>query len=390
MCGYQGWFRVPADGSNNGWHHYGKSRRFEPGHCTIDLWPDVRELPAEDQFPTKFKHPDGSVAKVFSSVRPKTVSTHFKWMKDYGIDGVFLQRFAVTTRDPRFRAPMDQVLENCRNAAKEHGRSLALMYDLSGLKPEHINTVFEDWKHLQSKFNLGSTDSDKSYLTHNGRPLIALWGLGFSDRAPMLDEWQSVIRFFKKEARDGGFSIMVGVPTYWRTSRRDAIKDKKLHQILEDVDIISPWTVGRYRTPFDVTNFARETVLPDIAWCKERRIDYLPVSFPGFSWQNLSKSRGESASLNDIPRLKGQFLWSQFWNYKKSGAEMLYVAMFDELDEATAIFKVRSDPPSGKSKFLSEPGLANDHYLWLTGKGGELIRNGPKGFSSSVPLRDEK
>src|SRR5436190_8855633 len=84
MCGYQGWFRVPDDGSNNGWFHYGGGRSFEPGKCNIDLWPDVRELPAEDRFATPFKFADGSTAEVFSSVRPATVALHFKWLKEYG------------------------------------------------------------------------------------------------------------------------------------------------------------------------------------------------------------------------------------------------------------------------------------------------------------------
>ena len=69
---------------------------------------------------------------------------------------------------------------------------------------------------------------------------------------------------------------------------------------------------------------------------------------------------------------------------------MLYVAMFDELDEGTAIFKIRSDPPSGKSEFHSEPEVANDHYLWLTGKAGKLLRDGTEGFSPKVPLRSQK
>ena len=39
--------------------------------------------------------------------------------------------------------------------------------------------------------------------------------------------------------------------------------------------------------------------------------------------------------MNSIPRLKGQFLWSQIVANKKAGADMLYIAMFDEVDEAT-------------------------------------------------------
>ena len=41
MAGYQGWFNAEGDGANRGWNHYRKGNRFEPGHCTIDYWPDI-------------------------------------------------------------------------------------------------------------------------------------------------------------------------------------------------------------------------------------------------------------------------------------------------------------------------------------------------------------
>ena len=385
MCGYQGWFRTPADGTESGWQHYTERGPFEPGHCTIDLWPDVRELSAKDRFPTGFKHPDGSVAEVFSSVRPSTADLHFRWMKDYGIDGAFLQRFVVSTRNPQSRATLDQVLINCQRAAQTHGRSWVLMYDLSGVKPGQTQALIDDWKHLNDHIGL----KKETYLTHNKKPLISLWGLGFNDRPAMLDEWKTLIDFFKNDPTYGGCSVMVGVPTYWRTLRRDAIEDPALHQLLSTVDVISPWTVGRYNSPKGAANYAAETLTEDIAWCRERKIDLLPVAFPGFSWQNMMKIRGKETKLNDIPRLGGELLWVQAWRARKSGAEMLYVAMFDELDEGTAIFKTRPDPPSGKSNFVSEPGIPSDHYLWLTGKAGELFRAELIPDLSTLPRRGE-
>jgi len=42
---------------------------------------------------------------------------------------------------------------------------------------------------------------------------------------------------------------------------------------------------------------------------------------------------------DNIPRNKGEFFWKQIAGAIESGAEMLYVAIFDEIDEGTAIFK---------------------------------------------------
>jgi hypothetical protein len=113
-------------------------------------------------------------------------------------------------------------------------------------------------------------------------------------------------------------------------------------------------------------------------------MDFLPVVFPGFSWHNLKPQD----PLNKIPRLKGQFLWSQFAAAKQAGAAMIYVAMFDEVDEGTAIFKCTNDPPVGANPFVTYEGLPSDHYLWLTGEGGRLLR-GERAMQQAVPERPE-
>ena len=183
---------------------------------------------------------------------------------------------------------------------------------------------------------------------------------------------------------------MLGVPTYWRTLNRDAIKDPKLHEIIAMADVVSPWTVGRYNAPKRVEAYAKETVSADVAWCKEKKLDYLPVAFPGFSWHNLSARRGKEAPLNAIPRLGGQFFWSQVRAYHDAGAQMLYVAMFDELDEGTAIYKVRQDPPSTpEAPFVAEPDVPGDHYLWLTGEAGSVFRGESKPIET-LPFRAPK
>lgn len=366
LCGYQGWFRCEGDGADNGWHHYAVNGKFEPGHTHIEMWPDMTEAGRGERHATPFRHADGSVAEVFSSVHGDTVRRHFRWMREHGIDGVFLQRFATSARDPRFRGPMDRVLGHSRDSAKAEGRRWALMYDLSGLKPADFPSLIEDWKRVRPTLKMEET----AYLHHRRKPLIALWGLGFNDRDPALAEWEMLIRHFKSD----GCALMLGVPCYWRTLDRDAVPDAKLHELITMADIVSPWSVGRFGTPQDAAARVKPLLEPDLAWCRVRGLDYLPVAFPGFSWQNLEKSRGREAKFDAIPRLGGRFLWSQAVASRQAGSRALYVAMFDEMDEATAIFKTTQDPPVGASRFLAEPGLPSDHYLWLTGEIGQMLR----------------
>ncbi|MEM7233497.1 MAG: xylosidase/arabinosidase, partial [Planctomycetota bacterium] len=231
MTGYQGWFNCPKDGSGRGWVHYGRGKRFSPKACTIDLWPDVSELTKEERFATEFRKKDGSAAEVFSSHHPKTVDRHFRWMKEYGIDGAFVQRFAVTTRSTRGFNHCNRVLTSCRAAANRHGRAYAIMYDLSGLGAGGTQVVIDDWKVLVDRFQFGK-HGDKAYLRHRGKLVVAVWGIGFSDgRKYSLGECERLIRFLKDDPKYGGNTVMLGVPTYWRTKTRDAVDDEKLHEI---------------------------------------------------------------------------------------------------------------------------------------------------------------
>jgi len=88
-------------------------------------------------------------------------------------------------------------------------------------------------------------------------------------------------------------------------------------------------------------------------------LNYPPVVFPGSSWHNMKPD----FPRDQIPRLQGRFLWTQYAQAKKAGAIMVYQAMFDEMDEGTAIFKCTNSPPVGESRFVTYEGLASDHYL---------------------------
>jgi hypothetical protein len=300
------WFNAEGDGANRGYNHWARGgARPGPGRVTVDLWPDLSELAPDERFPTDFVHADGRPAEVFSSYRRPTVLRHFSWMAEHGIDGVFVQRFINSLARPSALAHNNTVLTHCREGARLHGRTYALMYDLSSLAPGQADRLIEDWKQLLRDTRL---TRDPAYLRHRGKPLLALWGCGFPDNdkpRPSLEDWRKILTFLKQDPECGGLSIMLGVPSFWREQRRDAIKDPALHEILQMADVISPWTPGRYRTPEAATQHARDTWQPDLVWCRERNIDYLPVAFPGFSCI-ISKATRSMRS-----RLQGRFFWSQ-------------------------------------------------------------------------------
>ena len=146
-------------------------------------------------------------------------------MQEYGIDGVFLQRFANGIGGGNTLEHKNVVLENVRSAAKRTGRAYAVMYDLSGLRAGKVDLVRKDWLNL---LKTAKMTSDKSYLNHDGKPVVAIWGIGFNDdRDYSVAECRDLVKFLKQN----GCTVMLGVPTGWRTGDRDAVKDLSLIHI---------------------------------------------------------------------------------------------------------------------------------------------------------------
>lgn len=370
LCGYQGWFRCPGDPAGEGWRHW--SRRgdsISPSTLTFDMWPDTSELTKGEKYPAPgFTMDDQTQAHLFSSAHPQTVDRHFQWMKHYGIDGVFLQRFLVNVGNPSF----DLVLNHVRASAKNHGRVYAITYDLTGADPDRlVDILARDWKHLTQ--NLAVTADDR-YLHHSGRPVLFIWGF-YPDRFGATLAHQ-IIDIFKSDPHHK-VTLIGGCPWYWRQEQ-----DPEWSRAFRRFDVISPWNVGnvthRDGQEWATTNYWQG----DIEETRKHGIAYLPVLYPGFSWINL---KGPSARRESIPRLGGQFLWKQFTTAAELRIDMAYVAMFDEVDEATAIFKVTNNPPS-QANFVTYEGLSSDHYLRLTGEGARLLR-GESRLGLDLPIQ---
>lgn len=384
MAGYQGWFAAQGDESNRGWYHYQKNGcGFFPGCTNVDLWPDVREY--AKTYETDFTYADGSRAYVYSPYDESTVDTHFKWMKEYGLDGVHMQRFVgeIKPSNASGKRHFNKVLENALKAAKKYDRAISVMYDLSGSSPADVAYLYDDWEELDKLFKLLDSKTNPTYLHHRGKPLVVIWGVGFNDNRAYTTA--DVTALVDKLKATNKVSIMLGVPYYWRTNGADTEKDPALHALIKKVDIIMPWAVGRY----DINGYNPNNVAEDVKWCRTNGVDYVPLVFPGFSWANM---HSDPSLYNAIPRLKGDFLWRQIWGAKLQGAVSLYVAMFDEIDEATAIFKVNNEnnvPLNGDTglKFVGiEADLPTDHYLWLVGEGARWFHGDP-GYTIARPTR---
>ena len=368
LIGYQGWFTCPEDGSQR-WTHWSRGAPT-PETLTVDVYPDVSELDPDERCEVPGMTVGGKPAYLFSSRHAKTVMRHFRWMEEYGLDGVLVQRFIGSTRGRR--AEGDVVLKNIMNAARETGRTFAIEYDISGGNPETFAQMLkDDWTYLVDQVKV---TAHPNYQRHNGRPLLSVWGIGLNESGhPPADPKAAaeLIDWFKSKAPEPyRVTYMGGTPSRWRRLTNDSRTDPAWAEVYAAMDVVQPWTVGRYGTLEAVDRWREDMLDPDIKLAAANHQTYMPVVFPGFSWNNLKKN----GRPNQIPRLRGEFLWRQAYNAKVAGAKALKIAMFDEVDEGTAILKIaphRKDAPEqGFWLTLDADGaeLPSDWYLRLAGE----------------------
>jgi hypothetical protein len=382
LFGYQGWFSCPGDGGADRWVHWFRGNTPSVANASFDLWPDVSELGDDELFATTLTMAGGSNARLFSAYKAKTVARHFGWMKDAGIDGVFVQRFLADVKSANTRKIRDQVLNNVRAGAEQHGRVFAVLYDISGATESSLVADLEaEWHHLVSELKV--TESVR-YLRHEGKPVLGLWGLGFNDRPGSAAQAQKLLDDLHSGAAPA--TLLGGVPTGWRTQSDDSKTDVAWAAVYRSFDVVSPWAVGRYANDAGADKFKTDYIAPDLAELKPLGKAYMPVVFPGFSWHNLN-----GAALNQIPRRGGAFYWRQVYNAVQAGSTMLYGAMFDEVDEGTAFFKVAPTqaalPAQGTFVAWDADGarLPSDWYLQLAGAATRTLR-GELQLSATLPL----
>jgi hypothetical protein len=370
LCGYQGWFRCPDDPAKEGWRHWSRNaKKIGPDSLTFEMWPDMTEYDDDEKYPAPgFTYPDDKPAHLFSSANPKTVDRHFRWMQHYGIDGILLQRFVVDLNN----RSVDGVLANVQKSANRTGRVFALGYDLTEAPKDKVyDSLIADWKKLVDETKI---TQDGRYLHHNKKPVLFVFGF-YSDRFGP-DLANRIIDFFKTDSKYG-VTLIGGCQWAWRNE-----KDKEWAKAFRRFDIICPWNVGNYAEVEGRKKASTGYWKEDLEEAKKAGMGYFPVIYPGFGWTNL---RGEKAAKDDLPRLGGEFYWRQFSAAASVGAEMAYVAMFDEVNEGTAIFKVCNAPPR-QGSFVTYEDLPSDWYLRLTGEGTKLIR-GERKNQNTIPIK---
>jgi F5/8 type C domain-containing protein len=362
--GYQGWFAAPNDGSPiNAWWHWSNNwgQAPSPSNTAITAWPDMRDYARG--FPTAYRNlGNGQPATLFSSYDQSTVDTHFRWMRENNCDTAALQRFNPFGGEGPTR---DGMAAKVRSAAEANGRKFYIMYDVT------------NWANMQSEIKTDWTTkmsahvSSSAYARQNGKPVVCIWGFGFNDpgRPFAPGACQDVITWFKAQ----GCYVIGGVPTHWRTETEDSRTG--FAGVYRSFDMLSPWMVGRIGNVADTDRFYTNVNQPDQAECNARGIDYQPCVLPG-----------------DLParhRAHGDFMWRQFYNMVRLGAQGIYISMFDEYNEGNQIAKTAETQafvPAGSGFLaLDEDGTAcsADYYLRLTGDGGRML----KGQLALTPVR---
>lgn len=394
IAGYQGWFACPNEGTGPTWvHWFDYDKKPTIKNLTVDYWPDVGEYSHYELCPTQMKSARGKQMMAYSGYNPLVVNRHFSWMQEYNIDGAAFQRFVSRMSSPQLYNHDLVLLQNVTKAAEKYGRIFYFEYDLNGNEsPEtFVKLIKADW---MARVDDGTTHS-KAYIHEGGLPVVELWGVGFPGIGTLKSKHvKELINFFKNPPKAKyRATIAGGVGSYWRAGTGDGSPGEEWAAIYRSFDIINPWSVGRYGSiyPEEAQTYLNEVVVGDIEETSKLGIIYLPVIWPGSSWTNLQRNRGTTYASNHMPRFCGSFYWQQAANVINAGARQIFIAMFDEVDEGTSMYKMVTTaqdlPPNSNLLPLNFDGCAldSDFYLRLAGATTNALQSGMK-ISRELPI----
>ncbi len=319
LFGLQCWFGTDTAFSY-GWNHWSRDGQGAPdaNSLIVDFLVNTAEF--SQTYPT----PMG--ANLYSCADGSSVETQVRWLQDYNLDGFFLQRFVNEVQDQSGPA------YEFRNAVTQHlsrhiptyGRVWAVEYDISGADAGRLmQSLQNDWAFFSKSF----VSLNNGYLHQNGKPVVAIWGFGFTDREPSDPAaCLAIVQWFQSQ----GCYVVGGVPFFWRSGTGDSRPG--FESVYAAYDSVTPWSVGRYSSS-DFPRLFRE-MQKDRAALGGR--SYAPTIWPGFSFHNSNSSM----PLNQISRECGGFLVQQQTAViEQLKPSWIFLAMFDECNEGTCMFK---------------------------------------------------
>lgn len=184
--GLTGVIYLDSSVGNTNWRHWSSTTAPAPGSITFELYPDVSEYDPRDLYQTNLGAlGNGSPAKLYSAISSRVVDTHFRWMRDKALDGVALQRFVTAISSTSGYDRMNTVAAYAKVAAETYGRVFYVEYDISGASNTTWATQMQnDWLNVVGPTGTMNLPGSSRYLRQNGRPVVFIWGIGFSGNKP--------------------------------------------------------------------------------------------------------------------------------------------------------------------------------------------------------------
>jgi len=282
-------------------------------------------------------------------------------MRKHDIDGAYVQRF-VSRGSSGYYGASEFVLNNVKEAANKEGRVWAIEYDVSSLTGEAnpLEVITNDWNFLVNDCNILD---DPRYVYEDGKPVLFIWGFSVPGREGLtLAEADAILDWFG--ARN--LYLIGGVHSSWESNTDWYDHYQKYDQLLAWME----------RTKSDLVS-------------QKARLDgwgmkILPHAWPGFSWNNLQQTVFPQSYT---ARNGGQFYWNTLYNAVSIGADQIFLGMFDEYDEGTAIMPMSDNHPDIHTEwghYLDNEGRDPFWYLQLSGAAREML-NGFRPVSASLP-----
>jgi len=200
--------------------------------------------------------------------------------------------------------------------------------------------------------------------------VVFVWGLPFPDRGISKSNANAIIDFFKNDPVYGSNYVIGGWPSWWRT-------------ITNWNDHFQRYNGALAWMPKDAAGY-----LADYQQSSSWGIDFFPHVWPGFSWAHLQRLADETQYT---PRGGGLFYWQNIHGALGSGAKRLFIGMFDEYDEGTAVMPMSDDPPATApnwGRFLTNLGRAPYWWLLLTSAAHDTML-GNRPLSRALPSEAE-